>query len=35
VSIVQALWFIETLGDRVNAHAMPPSDNPDGTVGLH
>jgi hypothetical protein len=34
VPIVQPLWVIETPTDGVNVQAMPPSDNPNGTVGL-
>jgi hypothetical protein len=35
VSIVQPLWVIETPADGVSVHVTPPSDNPDGTMGLH
>jgi hypothetical protein len=35
VLIVQPLQVIETPVDGVSAHITPPSDNPDGTVGLH
>jgi hypothetical protein len=33
VTIVQPLWVIKTLTDRVRAHAAHPSNNLDGTVG--
>jgi hypothetical protein len=35
VPVVQPLRVIETPTDGVSAHAAPPSDNPDGTVGIH
>jgi hypothetical protein len=35
VSIVQPLLVIETPMDEIGALAAPPSDNPDGTMGLH
>jgi hypothetical protein len=35
VPVVQPLRVIETPMNGVGAHATPPSDNPDRTVGLH
>jgi hypothetical protein len=35
VPIVQDLWVIETLADGVSVLAVPPFNNPDGTMGLH
>jgi hypothetical protein len=35
VSVIQPLWILETPADRVGSQAVAPSDNPDGTVGLH
>jgi hypothetical protein len=35
VPVVQPFWVIETPEDGVGAHAVPPSDNPDGIMGLY
>jgi hypothetical protein len=35
VPVVQPLRVIKTPKDGVSAHAAPPSDNPNRTVGLH
>jgi hypothetical protein len=35
VPIVQTLRIIETPMDGVSAQVAPPSDNPNGTLGLH
>jgi hypothetical protein len=33
--VAQPLWFIETPMEEVGVHAAPPSDNPNGTMGLN
>jgi hypothetical protein len=35
VPAIQPLWVIKTPKDRVSGYAAPPSNNPDGAVGLH
>jgi hypothetical protein len=35
VPVVQPLWVIKTPMDGVSTQPTPPSDNVDGTAGLH